>query len=163
MEVENKSSVTVKLIDNEILLVPFPIDGTGTIETVGTTINGTGTAFNTELEVGTIIWDGDKEWRTVVSVKSDTLAVLDSAFSEDLAASSALFILAPKDNNAVEISAIAKTVEWDLVTTEIATIPPLIPINLSKAHRDRTFKSDLIPPCIIDATGSEVVVTLIRN
>ena len=57
--------------------------GTGTLDSSGSTVTGTGTLFTTELKAGdTILADG--ETRTINSITSDTELTLTSAFTTDL-------------------------------------------------------------------------------
>lgn len=60
----------------------------GTVSSAGTALTGTGTAFLTTLEPGSIVKDvASGQERTVVSVASDTSAVVASAFSPALSGS----------------------------------------------------------------------------
>ena len=59
------------------------IAGTGTISSTGTTVTGTGTAFTTELVVGTEI-TADGETRTVTVISSETQIQVNFAWTSDL-------------------------------------------------------------------------------
>lgn len=59
---------------------------TGTLASSGTTVTGTGTAFETELQVGDYIYDDttNTELRRVICIYSDTKLELAAAFTTDL-------------------------------------------------------------------------------
>lgn len=65
---------------------------TGTVAITGTTVTGSGTAFTTEL-VGRAFVKVGSEYRRVAKVTSNTAAVLDSAFTSNVTAGSALTIV----------------------------------------------------------------------
>ncbi|MCP4570367.1 MAG: hypothetical protein GY841_22525 [FCB group bacterium] len=68
--------------------VPHVQDGSGTVESTGTAVTGTSTAFLTELLAGDRII-ANNERRRVVTVHSATSLVIDAPFSADLPAGSA--------------------------------------------------------------------------
>ena len=57
--------------------------GTGTLSSSGTALTGVGTAFTTQLAVGSVIYSGG-ESRIITAVTDDTNAVLDEPFYGDL-------------------------------------------------------------------------------
>lgn len=57
---------------------------TGTVSSTGTALVGTTTAFDTELKVGDVIYDGSGEFRKVDSITDATNATISSAFTVDL-------------------------------------------------------------------------------
>lgn len=59
---------------------------TGTAASSGTTVTGTGTAFNTELKVGDVIGTFAKGFRTVTAIASATSLTVDEAFDVALSA-----------------------------------------------------------------------------
>jgi hypothetical protein len=63
---------------------PLPITKTGTVDSSGTVVTGTGTDFSKEVQVGDWMWDGS-ELKEIIGVSYDreTLNV-DSAFSVPL-------------------------------------------------------------------------------
>lgn len=76
---------------------------TGTANSTGTAVVGTGTAFDTELNVGDVIYDGSGEYRSVASITDATNLVLNAGFTVDLSGSS----LSKKEGAQVrEVSAI---------------------------------------------------------
>ncbi len=58
--------------------------GTGTISSVGTTVTGVGTAFTTQISVGSTI-TASGQTRTVASITSNTILDTDTAFSPAIA------------------------------------------------------------------------------
>ncbi|MBD3260367.1 MAG: hypothetical protein GF334_01595 [Candidatus Altiarchaeales archaeon] len=78
--VETSSPVTFSATGNTSAL-------TGTISTTGVTVNGTSTAFLTELTGRTYIVNGGN-YRRVIRVNSDTSAVIEEAFPSDLSGAS---------------------------------------------------------------------------
>lgn len=57
---------------------------TGTASSSGTAVTGTGTAFQTELEVGSVIGNAASGYRTVVAIASNTALTIDSAYDANL-------------------------------------------------------------------------------
>lgn len=73
---------------------------TGTVSSTGTALTGTGTAFDTELKVGDVIYDGSGEFRKVDSITDATNATVSAAFTVDLSGASV----------SVKVGAVVKTV-----------------------------------------------------
>jgi hypothetical protein len=65
---------------------------TGTGSTSGTTLTGVGTAFTTEVDFPVYLKSGS-EYRRIVYVNSNTSAVIDSAFTSNMAAGSTLQVV----------------------------------------------------------------------
>lgn len=141
--------------------VPAESTGTGTIETVGKVINGAGTAFLTELPVGSYVLSlSAGELRKVVKVSSNVLAFLDNAFSFDIAAASALKYIPENKTHIAEISAIADAGTGDFDINGVVW-PDGIEYKASKVNRERQSNVDFIDPIILDGTGTTVKVSLI--
>jgi cyclophilin family peptidyl-prolyl cis-trans isomerase len=81
------------------------LTGTVSLQSGSNLLSGTGTAFTTELSVGTDIWINSKIYR-VQSIASDTAAVLSSAASATVTASSAWKDFLPDDADFVVFSSI---------------------------------------------------------
>lgn len=93
--ISNNMNGTATLnLDNEVNLLLTPstpivlygdplTSGTGTISSLGTTLTGVGTAFTSELKVGSIIRAGGAE-RRVTEITNDTALTLDEAFYPDI-------------------------------------------------------------------------------
>ena len=83
---------------------PFPTKGTipvaktktGTIQTDGANVRGTGTAFLSEIQEDDYLYNGDASVRRVIHVISDTLLVLEKAFPSSLSAGTALKVCKPQ-------------------------------------------------------------------
>jgi len=156
----NNSNVDIRNI-SAITIVPYATTVTGvSVSSVDKVVTGTGTLFTTEVKVGDILWSTTDEWREVISITSDTVLVLDSAFTVALVGTSPAFV---KSNmkNPPEISMISSN-DWLLTTKDTATITAGLPVNLTKIMRDRSASNDLISPCIVDPNGGSVIVSIIR-
>ncbi|MEY4185379.1 MAG: Peptidyl-prolyl cis-trans isomerase precursor [Planctomycetota bacterium] len=81
------------------------LTGTVSLQSGSNLLSGTGTAFTTELSVGTDIWINSKIYR-VQSIASDTAAVLSSAASATVTATSAWKDFLPDDADFVVFSSI---------------------------------------------------------
>lgn len=57
---------------------------TGTLSSTGTAVTGVGTAFTTELSIGSVLRSASGEERTVTAVGGATTATISSAFTVDL-------------------------------------------------------------------------------
>lgn len=163
-------SDTTYLLDNVKATAPRNEVGTGTIETNKLGVIGTGTLFKEELKVGSYIIDfANDEMKRVVEVQSDTYAILESAFTTDLSASSQLDYIPAWKTNARAISAIVPVYQEDNTTENTyavidgANVAPGIGLNDDKANRDRSSGGDMVKPIIIDATvggGTQVLVKI---
>ncbi len=160
-------SETIFLLDNVKATAPLNEVGTGTIATIKLGIIGSGTLFKSELKVGSYIIDfTNNQMKRVVEVTSDTTAILESAFGTDLAPSSQMDYIPAWKTNVREIAAIVPVYKQDNTTANIwgkmdnIDTPPGIGVNFSKAQRDRSSGSDVVVPVIMDATGTQIFVTL---
>ena len=61
----------------------LPITATGTITSAGTAVNGSGTAFTTQLVVGDFIV-AQSQTRVITAIASNTAMTIDAAFSPDI-------------------------------------------------------------------------------
>lgn len=141
--------------------VPAPTTGTGTIETAGKVVIGTGTLFSTELPAGSFVLSlAAGELRKVVKVNSNTSAILDYAFSAPIAALSTLYFIPEDKTHIAEISAIAATGAGAFDINGVVW-PEAVEYKASKANRERMSGVDFVDPIIVDGTGSTVKVSLI--
>lgn len=142
--------------------LPAASTKTGTIETVGTAVIGTGTSFLTEIPVGSWIVDlAQDEVRKVIDVQSDTAATISNAFTADLAAATALSAIHERDTNVVSISVSIKSALADgeldgLVFTNGTGL------TFSKDSRDVKAKNDFIDPIIVDGTGTVIQAMILK-
>jgi hypothetical protein len=136
--------------------IPFNSSGTGTIATHGIAIVGTGTQFTTELRVGSYLVDLSQwEARRVYRVDSDTIAFLEKPFTLDIAALTVPEIVAQHQVKVKEIS--ISTAGTALVNNASFTGS----LTLSKASDSRSSRSDLIAPIIVDASGTQMQVSVL--
>ena len=77
--------------------IPFNVAGTGTVVTANNVITGVGTLFLTEMRVGSyLVSEAQNKCIKVIRVDSDTKAVLEYAFTSDLASAAPGIIEAHK-------------------------------------------------------------------
>lgn len=144
--------------------VPLSAAMTGVATTQGIHVIGVGTSFKDEVPKGSWIVDlTSDELRKVVRVESDTEAILDFAFSSDLA-SAALQVIHKNDTNVTEISVIIPLVDAagaDNAFGEIdgVVFPSGLPFELSKSSRDDSSSQDFIDPIIVDGEGTLILAT----
>ena len=138
--------------------VPLNSIQTGTIETVGKAIKGTGTLFTTEMPVGSWIVDlAQDEIRKIDTVESDTLAYMSNPFTLDLAALTALDVIPAKDAKCVTI---AVSIPAGGAAGEIdgEIFPAGSGASFSKDSRDHSAARDLVDPIIIDGALVQVLI-----
>lgn len=140
--------------------VPANANGTGTIETVGKAVKGTGTLFTTEMPVGSwLVDESQDEIRIVTSVTSDTLAYVSNPFTTDIPALTTPSIIAAKDAKAVSI---AVAIPAGLAAGEIDGVAFAggSSIAFSKDSRDHSASRDLVDPLIVDGTGTTMQILI---
>ncbi|MES2395818.1 MAG: hypothetical protein V4549_07435 [Bacteroidota bacterium] len=136
--------------------IPFNSTGTGTVVTHGIAVVGTGTLFTTEMRVGSYLVDlANDEVRRVYRVDSDTLAFLDIAFTVDLSSVAPEIIAAHQ----MKVKLISLDTEDScfvdgVAFTGVMTIP--------RTGNDRSSRSDLIDPIIVDASGGSMKVEILN-
>ncbi|MGB0495787.1 MAG: hypothetical protein ACPGJI_05465 [Kangiellaceae bacterium] len=65
--------------------MPSTVSKTGTYETFGTAVTGTGTSFDTEFSVGDILWSsGEGEGRRITAITDSTNMTIKTAFDIDV-------------------------------------------------------------------------------
>ncbi len=155
----NFKTTIYKLITDK-RTIPFNSNGTGTIETKGSAVFGTGTAFKTEMPAGSwLVVENDDELRYVERVDSDTKAFLSQGFTSDISAGATPSIIPRKDVNVVAISIqILSGLEDGEVDGEV--FPNGSSMTFTKESRDKSGKRDVIQPIIVDATGTEMQVLI---
>jgi len=128
---------------------------TGTIETQGTAVLGTGTKFLTEIGVGGWIFvAAQSEIRKVVAIESDTKAFMDKPFTADLAALSACVAVSYNDSKAVSIAVQVPAGAATDISIDGKTMPKGTSVSFSKDSRDISGRNDSVDPLIVNATGS---------
>ncbi len=136
--------------------VPQALDGTGTIGTDGTRVNGTSTLFKSEMQAGSWLIDlSQNELRKVISVQSDTRATISNPFTIDLEALTIPDIINKNSLSLTELSVIA--IGSDGLMNG-ATLSAGIAVNLIKTGNSKGDMSSHVDPVIIDATGTIVNV-----
>lgn len=102
------------------------IAGTGTIDSSGVTITGTGTSFTTELEVGDLI-KADGQIKKILSITDNTSLSVDFAFDTDLSGEAFTYF----DSNSKESSSFAGGVHLKSNASTTKVIPYIILDNTS--------------------------------
>lgn len=159
----NYKNTIYKYLDDVKTTIPESITGTGTIETIGTRVIGTGTAFRSEIRKGSWIVDlTQDEIREVDSVESDTVAYIKQAFSADLPALTLLDKISATETSVVAISAQVPSSAAADATMDGEILPKGTSITFSKDSRDGNKSKDFIDPVIIDASGTTVQVLIMK-
>lgn len=157
----NYTNITIRTLTNSKIIVPFSASGTGTVSTQSTGVVGVGTKFLTELVNGAWIVDlSANEFREVMDVLSDTEALIAQPFTVDLSSISLVIIKKPRPCEIAVMIPIGNA-SGTIITTESSILPVGLPINISKANRDESSARDLIAPCIIDATGTVAIISIL--
>lgn len=170
------SNASNNIYDSEITdkrIVPYAKNNTGTITTQGIAIVGVGTLFTTEMRKGSFLVKlSANEFREVDRVDSDTLAYLKSAFTADIS-SSTPSVINQSDARVVEVSVSipflnsggGQNADGKICYDGSGTLkrfPAGEVYTPSKANRDRSGTQDHISPVIVDFTGTEGIITVIR-
>lgn len=142
--------------------VPESTSGTGTIETTGTAVIGTGTSFTTQMTPGAWLVDlGQDELRKVIKVASDTLAYVDVAFTSNIAALTTPNIIPAKNVGVVTIAGQIPAGQADgELDGEIFYAGTSF--SFSKDSRDHSSARDLVDPVIVDGSGT-IIQILTQN
>lgn len=143
--------------------VPAPTAGTGTIVTAGISVKGTSTLFRSggELQKGAwIVSIGADELRQVVSVESDTLAILSNAFSSDITTSTPSIIKTTDLN----IKTISVGILSGLTDGEIDGVAFVnnTSYTFEKNGNSRDNFKSFIDPIIIDGDSTIIDVEIVR-
>lgn len=140
--------------------VPFNQAGTGTLQTVGTTVKGTGTLFMTEMPTGSWVVDlAQDQIRRVIRVDSDTRAYLSQAFTSNLAALTTVNVIPRNNDRAVSISIQIPSSAAD-GEVDGQVLPAGTSITFSKDSRSHSGGRDLVDPIVVDATGTQMEVLI---
>lgn len=139
--------------------VPAHIAGTGTIVTLGTAVQGTGTKFKAEMAVGSwLVSQSANEIRKIKSVESDTLAYMEQALSVDLGSSTPAIIPADKAKP-VTISVSVPSGLTDGVV-DGAALKNGTGLTFSKDSRDHSAARDVVDPLIVDGSSTSIQVLI---
>ena len=142
--------------------VPAPANKTGTIETVGVAVKGTGTLFTTEMQVGSWIIDTSQdELRRVIKVESDTLAFISDTFTVNIAAATTPSVIKNEDLNVREI-AIAIPLGQADGEIDGTALEAGLPVSFGKNSDTKGNFKSFIHPVIVDASGTEANITILR-
>jgi len=140
--------------------VPAPANGTGTIETEGTGVIGTGTSFRSEMRKGSwLVKIGSDEIRVVERVESDTLAILREAFTVDIAALTTPSIIS---NTSLNIKTLSVGILTGLNDGELngVVLDNGTSIVFTKEGNDKDGFKSFIDPVIIDAATNSTTITV---
>lgn len=138
--------------------VPLSGAKTGNCTTEGINVIGVGTLFLSEMPVGSWLVDlASDELRKVVRVNSDTEAVLQQAFTVDLASAAPDVILASDCN----ICTISVSIPSGGAAGEIdgAVFPAGASATFSKDGRSTSSTRDFIDPLIVDAAVMLILIS----
>jgi hypothetical protein len=145
--------------------IPQSANGTGTIVTNKLGVTGTGTLFLTEMPAGSWIYQPTgNELRKVIEVQSNTYAILESAFTTEIAAAAPAIIdnKKAKAKGYVFTALTAVGTMVDNTGTMVAVLPIGVPVPISKLGNDRTSRADLLSPTIIaPGGGGSILVEII--
>ena len=149
-------------ITNTKTTVPAPANGTGTIETVGDAVKGTGTAFLSEMRAGAWLTKvASDEVRKVLRVESDTLAYLDNGFTVDIAAASTPSIINSIDMNirGLSVAILSGLADGEIDGTVFDNGDSVV---FGKFSDNKDGFKSFVDPIIVDAVGTDVKVTILR-
>ncbi len=118
---------------------------------------GAGTKFLTEMPAGSYLVDlTNWEVRKVVDVKSDVLAYLNQAFTNNLFGAAPQIIYNGKATpTEIELSIKSGSANGLLFNKQFSGTK-----KFSKANRDNSSSMDRVQPVIIDGTGTSIEVTV---
>jgi len=137
--------------------LPFNVAGTGTIQTFGVAIVGTGTLFNAELEAGSYLVDlTHNECRKVIRRDNDTKAYLETPFTTDITSSTPQII----SHSKLKVKEIGLKTSGSCFLNGTAFTGEKI---FSKTGNSRSSRRDFIEPVVVDATGSTMTVEILNG
>ncbi len=163
----NSKNTEYFLLDDEKRTLPFNETGTGTLSTNKLGVIGVNTLFMTELSNGAWLVDiTNNEVRRVIRIDSDTYAILDEPFTNDLPALSIVDYIPGWKKNARNLSYVIPVYKQDMTTqnpwgeVDGEDFPPGLPMSFSKENRDRSSSMDLVNPVFLDATGTQMAASV---
>ena len=140
--------------------VPASASVTGTIETVGTKVIGTGTLFTSQFQIFDCVYVAAKsEYRIVQNIVSDTEMTLDSAFTTDVAAGGTPKLVKRFQCTKITVDNIGAglaTIDGQTLGAGKSVVFEKQPYGSSRAI------SDLLNPILVDATASNCNITIVR-
>lgn len=138
-------------------VVPAPTTKTGTIQTVGIHVLGTGTFFLAEIKNGDWIVDiTNDECRYVTTRRDDTYLAIDSPFTSDFAPGTTLQVVRSraKEISVANEGAAAGTVDGSAFEADSI-------LTFSKAAKNPDG-NDFIDPIFVDGTGTSIAVLITK-
>jgi hypothetical protein len=149
-------------VSNAKVTVPAAAAITGTIQTFGIGIKGTGTAFLTEMRVGDWLYNATtNEVRKINQVLNDDTAYINRVFASDLAALSQCITI--KRNDAYNVKSISLLVgSASAIVDGTETVPAGTGWESSKSNIAPMSQQDVVDPIVLNATGTTVQVTILR-
>jgi len=160
MATNNLSLIPVHVSSKQT--IPASASGTGTIVTLGTTITGTNTLFKTEMPEGSYLYNAtNNELRKIISVISNTIALMESPITTEYAGSAPEIIIASECNAKKYIFTNANATAGEMVDntgTLVPQFPNGIPIQICKNEDSRSGVTDLLQPTIVDAVSMYVTI-----
>lgn len=154
----NNNNVFYDTITNK-RTVPYNSTKTGTIQTVGTDVIGTGTLFTTEVKVGDFLVDlTQNEVHKVVQIQDNTNMYIQEAFTVNLPAATAV-VISPSVPRPKEISLLVPVGNPDGKING-KTLIAGAGFNVSKMAKDINGRPDFVDTIVVDATGTSMVVQI---
>lgn len=139
--------------------VPANIAGTGTIVTLGTAVQGTGTKFKSEMAVGSwLVSQSANEIRKIKSVESDTLAYMEQALSVDLGSSTPAII--PADKAKPVTISVSVPAGLTAGTVDNVALAAGTGLTFSKDSRDHSAARDIVDPILVNGTSTTMQVLI---
>jgi len=133
--------------------IPYNSTKTGTIQTVGKEVVGTGTLFLTQCKVGDWLVDlTQNEIHKIISVSDNFSMHIQEAFAVDLPALTAV-VTVPRFPQAKEISVLIPFGSPNGLI-DGKTLYAGVPYDTSKLSRSKSTGYDFVDPIIIDASGT---------
>lgn len=155
----NNANYNVQAIDIKTIF-PLASYQSGTINTNGVYVYGTNTLFFKEMQVGSYLVDlAHNEFRKVISVESNTQAIIERPFSTEFVGatpnviSSALAF--PVAINVIGVSGTNRIID---VNGERQNIPNGILIPFDKSSRSTSNQRDCIAPIFVEAADALVTI-----
>lgn len=152
-----KNTIYYRVTDKQT--VPASATGTGTVDTQGVMVTGTGTLFQTEMPAGSWLVDfATDQIAKVKKVYSNTSAELLTGFTVDLSGAAAEII----HNNEASVCTISVAIKSGDGDGEIdgVVFDNGDTLTFSKDSRDNSSARDLVDPIIIDGTSTSIKVLI---
>lgn len=137
--------------------VPASTTETGTIDTNGINVIGTGTLFKSELKTGAwLVSLAQDEVRKIMNIRDDGFMTIDSPFTADLAALTALVVCRSRAKLVSITNVGGAPGAVDGVSIEIGET-----VSFPKSSKNPDGK-DFIDPLIVEPSGTTIKVLILK-